>query len=399
MKIYLDPVGGLAGDMFIAALVDAWPEIESELRHVIAVLPLPADLRPEVINFTDRALSGRQFRVVIPAHDHHPPAVRWWEIRHLLGNAALPSAVVERAQSIFALLAGAEAQVHGVPEDDVSFHEVGAWDSIVDIVAAAHLIEALGATEWSCGSLPLGSGRVPTAHGLLPVPTPATVLLLKGFPVFQDGLAGERITPTGAAILRHLTPSFAPLAQPSTLVRCGTGFGSRHLQGIANILRVLAFENTRDTWINENIIVIDFEVDDQSAEDLAVGLERLRAAAGVLDVVQSAVIGKKGRLASHVEILLKPEHLNSVIDACFIETTTIGLRWRDERRALLERRLEPELVDETNLEVKIANRPAGKITAKADIENAARAAVGHAARADLRYRAEDQALAREQGRD
>ncbi len=242
MKIYLDPVGGLAGDMFIAALVDAWPELEDELKRGLSSLPLPSGSRPAIVSFSDHGLSGRQFRLAVPEPDHAPPAIRWQEIRQLVAEAPLPSAVIGRAQSIFARLADAEAKVHNEPVGDVTFHEIGAWDSIVDIVGAALLIEALGADEWSCGPLPLGFGQVETAHGLLPVPAPATVYLLKGFPVFQDDLAGERVTPTGAAILRELDPKFEALAQPSTLVSCGMGFGTRRFAGMGNVLRVFAFD-------------------------------------------------------------------------------------------------------------------------------------------------------------
>ena len=169
----------------------------------------------------DTALAGTRFKVSRPADDDHGH-VRLADVSERLEAARLAPAVRTRALAIFTLLAEAEGAVHGTDPAEVTFHEVGAWDSTVDIVAAAFLIEALGPARWSCGAIPLGSGRVRCAHGLLPVPAPAVVHLLRGLATHDDGIGGERVTPTGAAILKHLAPDQAPARESETLV------GGRH---------------------------------------------------------------------------------------------------------------------------------------------------------------------------
>ena len=229
--------------------------------------------------------------------------------------------------------------MHGILVEDVTFHEVGAWDSIADVVCAAWLIDSLEPASWSCAPLPLGGGLVRTAHGMLPVPAPATALLLRGFPSRHDGVEGERVTPTGAAILRHLEPAFDLAGLEGRIAGTGHGFGTRRLPGMSNVLRALVLEPVHEphAWREETIGVCSFEVDDQTAEDLAVGLDRLRAADGVLDVVQTPVIGKKGRMAASVRVLARPAVREPLIERCFAETATLGVRWQTVRRAALER--------------------------------------------------------------
>ncbi|KGM30320.1 nickel pincer cofactor biosynthesis protein LarC, partial [Inquilinus limosus] len=195
MELHLDPVGGLAGDMFIAALLDLFPEHEAGLHGSLARTGLLASVTARLAPHNDGVLAGRRFLVERQGgagggHDH----VAWRRIREELEASALDPAVRDHAIAIFRHLAEAEARVHGVAVEAVSFHEVGAWDSIADIVGAAHLIAAVGATRWTVGAIPLGSGRVRTAHGPLPVPAPATALLLQGFAVIDDGVGGERVT-------------------------------------------------------------------------------------------------------------------------------------------------------------------------------------------------------------
>ncbi len=217
--------------------------------------------------------------------------------------------------------------MHGVPADAVAFHEVGAIDSIADIVAAAAIIAAIGPARWTIASVPIGGGTIRTAHGIMPVPAPATALLLEGFALHDDGVSGERVTPTGAAILRYLRCDTADAAG-GTLRRSGYGFGTRRLPGISNCLRALVFDTHEAKAVagHRELAVISFEVDDQSGEDLATGLDRVRAAPGVHDVVQMPAFGKKSRLAVHVQVLTRPDTLDDVVRLCFQETTTIGLR-------------------------------------------------------------------------
>ena len=286
--------------------------------------------------------------------------------------------------------------MHGIPVEAVAFHEVGAFDSIADIVAAAHLIAALEARSWSVSALPLGSGRVRTQHGPLPVPAPATTLLLDGFSTLDDGVPGERVTPTGAAILRHLCGDAPGWGRPRGILgRTGIGFGTKVLPGLSNCLRALVLEEDAASGPGRrDLAVIAFEVDDQSGEDLAMGLDRLRVAPGILDVVQAPVLGKKGRMMAHIQALVRPEGLEAAIAACFRETTTIGLRYHRVEGAVLDR--ESRTVEQAGqpVRVKVVDRPGGR-TAKAEADDALDHA-GHAARATLRREAERRALEQEQ---
>ncbi len=448
MQIHLDALGGVAGDMFVAALLDAFPEHEAGVaRDVRAAL---AEAAPDaaarvacaLTPHSDGILTGRRFKVTRdgrpaeedgPAghghgghqhgahshgdhhhhdhahhdhahhgHDHHDhgptsPARHghrhWSQIRDGLRRADLSPGVAAHALGIFGVLAEAEARVHGIAVADVAFHEVGAWDSIADIVAAAHLAAALNPTAWTVSALPLGGGRVNTQHGPLPVPAPATTLLLEGFAMLDDGIPGERVTPTGAAILRHLCGGATRQAGPRILSRSGTGFGGRRLPGISNCLRALAFaEEPGAIEGHRDIGVIEFEVDDQTAEDLAQGLDRLRAHDDVLDAVQMPVFGKKGRMMTHVRVLSRASGVAAAIGACFRETTTIGLRYRIVAGVALERESVTVAAGGRDIRVKTVARPGGR-TAKAEADDAL-AGEDHAARARLRRTAEGLALER-----
>ena len=416
MQIHLDAVGGMAGDMFVAALLDAFPEHAEGVSASVRAASR-AGVACRVLAHNDGVLQGSRFLVSGPdepapalhrhahAHDHghdhdhgrasaqrhdHRP---WSEIRDALAHADLDAAVREHALAIFGHLAEAEARVHGIPVEQVAFHEVGAWDSIADIAAAAHLVAALGATRWSVGALPLGSGFVRTQHGLLPVPAPATARLLQGFPTRDDGVPGERVTPTGAAILRHLCGGSGPApAGPRVLGRCGVGFGTKRLAGLSNCVRVLAFDEAAAVRHPDHreIAVIEFEVDDQSGEDLAMGLDRLRMRDDVLDVVQMPAFGKKGRMMAHIRLLARSDALDAVADACFSETATIGLRHAIVAGRALPRRAATVAVAGRSVRVKLAERPGGR-TAKAEADDAI-GHEGHAARTALRREAERLAL-------
>lgn len=388
MHYHFDPVGGIAGDMFVAALLDLNPERAAGAVAATRAAGLATDVSLAHHAFTDGILSGSRFTVAAPPVGPHHDHVHWSGLRSQLAASALAPAVRDRAIDIFTHLADAEARVHDKPVAEVEFHEVGAWDSIADIVAAAFLIEAIGAATWSIGAIPLGSGRVRSAHGLLPVPAPATALLLAGLPVFDDGFAGERVTPTGAAIIRHLDPAVGVGKQARVLRQCGYGFGTRTFEGMSNVLRVLEFENTGpETTLRDRVSVIEFEVDDQTPEDLARGLDVLRAMEGVIDIVQSAVVGKHGRLGTMIRILADPAQVAAVGDGCFRETTTLGVRLQTQERIILRRR-DVTVADAIN--VKIAQRPDGA-TAKAQLSDVARGE-NHAGRERIRRQAEAAAL-------
>ncbi|MCJ2022498.1 LarC family nickel insertion protein [Methylobacterium sp. E-065] len=416
MHIHLDALGGVAGDMFAAALLDAFPEHQDGVGASIRAVDarIACALHPH----NDGILRGARFSVSGPGdapehrpdhgHHHHPHHGHdhghahdhghrpWSEIRAALTEADLAPAVRAQALGIFGHLADAEARVHGIAVDAVAFHEVGAFDSIADIVAAAHLIAALEVRSWSVSALPLGSGRVRTQHGPLPVPAPATTLLLDGFSTLDDGVPGERVTPTGAAILRHLCGDDPVRGRPRGILgRTGIGFGTKVLPGLSNCLRALVLEDgTAAAPGRRDLAVIAFEIDDQSGEDLAMGLDCLRAEPGILDVVQAPVLGKKGRMMAHIQALVRPESLEAAIAACFRETTTIGLRYHRVEGAVLDR--ESHTVEQAGrpVRVKVVDRPGGR-TAKAEADDA-RDHAGHAARASLRREAERLALKQEQ---
>jgi pyridinium-3,5-bisthiocarboxylic acid mononucleotide nickel chelatase len=453
MHLHFDPVGGAAGDMFIAALLHAFPEHRDGLFAAIRAAGVPRAIGLRLLEHTDAAMSGLRFDVIEtppPVAAAPPPAAartayrpvgakatqptvtallarlrhahghshsasdrahddrhnnvhahrQWSDIRAQLLSSPLPPPVLKHALGIFTLIAEAEAKIHGVTPAEVSFHEVGAWDSIADVAGAAFLIDAIGAQTYSCAPLPLGSGRVHTAHGELPVPVPAAAALLTGLATFDDGRAGERVTPTGAAILRYLNPAPGPGTAPRTLARSGTGFGTKRFAGISNVLRVLVFEEAEGAMTTEHVAQIEFDVDDQTPEDLAVGLDRLRALPGVLDVVQMPVFGKKGRIAAHVRVLAQPHALAEAVRACFSETTTIGLRHQSLQRTTLARRALVTQVSaqigERDVAVKIVERPAGlsteaEITGKAEMDAVAGAG-DHAERQRLRESAVHKAL-------
>lgn len=398
--IHLHPLGGAAGDMFVACLLDAFPEHRAAAVEAAEAL---AHVGCRLLAHGDGTLTGSRFVVEDAPHGHGHSHAHWRSIHARLEDSSLAPAVRAHAVGIFAVLAEAEGRIHGVPADAVTFHEVGAADSVADIVAAAAVIEAVGPARWSVAPLPLGSGTVQTAHGTMPVPAPATALLLEGFAMHDDGIAGERVTPTGAAILRYLECGATAPAR-GTLRRSGYGFGTRRLPGVSNCLRALVFEDGAAASApgHRELAVISFEVDDQSGEDLANGLERLRALPGVHDVLQMAAFGKKSRLAVHVQVLAAPDALDAAVEACFQETTTIGLRTHTVEGRALARRFAAVEVDGQKATVKLVERPgedgATVVTGKAEADHL-RPVASHAARVRLRQQAEQLAVSRNQDSD
>lgn len=386
LRLHFDPVGGIAGDMVCAALLDAFPEHLDGLRATIAALGPPAGWSVE-LEIVAEPIRGRRFRVVLPERPDHRHR-HWRDIRAMLEERLDDVAVRGRALAIFTRLAEGEARVHGVAVDVVEFHEVGDWDSVIDVVGAAYLLERIGVTAAGCSALPLGGGTVRTAHGELPVPAPATLALLEGFTWQEDGVGGERVTPTGAAILVALA---RPAQLPGGILRAvGTGYGTRRLGARPNCLRTLFFDAGAPVVATETLLELAFDVDDQAAEDLADALARLRVVEGVVDVRLLPALGKRGRLVQGVRVLLHPAALAEAIDRCLRDTTTIGLRWHAVERAVLSRRLVEVEVEGRRMQVKIVDRPGG---ATAKVESRALADVADVAeRARLRRLAEAAAL-------
>jgi uncharacterized protein (TIGR00299 family) protein len=398
MHIHLDAIGGVAGDMFVAAVLDAFPDLRDGMLGAIAAAGLPSGIVCRVVEHRDDVLTGLRFLVEEPAYREREVGSRYLgpvehrhipfrEIRARLESASLSAGVKRRAVAIFTALAEVEGKVHGMATEEVTFHELGGWDSVADMVGAAFLIDALAAT-WSVSALPKGNGRVQIDHGWLPVPTPATTLLLQGFELFDDGLAGERITPTGAAILKHLGAVQTSDRRPRRLLRTGTGFGTKTFPGLSNVLRLLVFEDATSTLAADRVARVEFEIDDQTPEDLAIGLDRLRAHPSVIDVLQMSAFGKKGRMAAHIQILAEPDNLESVFEVCFAETTTLGLRWQLIERRILERAHETVEVDGRSVRVKTAQRP-GAVTAKAESDDLLSLKGGRVEREGVRRAAEN----------
>ncbi|KKM86574.1 hypothetical protein LCGC14_1277620 [marine sediment metagenome] len=378
LRLRLDPVGGIAGDMAAAALLDSFPDAVDAVARGLSALPLPAELSWQHLKVSVAGLQGQRFEVTLAgkhegaaAHDARHSHRHHADIRAMLTGGALPAPVAAHADAIFDHLARAEAQVHGCAVADVAFHEVGAWDSIVDIVTVAAILAEIGPAQWFCGPVPLGHGTVWTEHGRIPVPAPATALLLQGMLTHDDGIGGERVTPTGAAILRHLAPDQGPMG-PARLRHSGTGFGQREVPGHINALRVLVFDGAGPETgpPQEQIARLGFELDDQTPEEIATALDRLRAHPGVQDVVSLPVMGKKGRLAQRIEILAAPEGLPQLLTLCFDETTTLGIRHETLWRSILPRRADRVETAQGTLRVKIADRPGGP-TVKAEADDLA----------------------------
>lgn len=363
-------IGGIAGDMFAAALVDLEPALAAVCRETVnAIAGLPDDISIEIRahdkagRFGHRLQVSRQSAKTGKQASH--PHLSHREARRIVTRSDLPAAVQRRATDIFALLAAAEGFVHDMPADDVVFHEVGGWDSVVDIILAARLIEEVGKVSWQCGTVPIGSGSVECAHGTLPVPAPAVVELLKGMAVQQDGRQGERVTPTGAAILRHLQPRQVRGVPAARMLAAGSGFGSRQFEGLANVLRVFRLEESLAA--TDRVMSLEFDIDDQTPEDLAIALDDLRATKGVLDVAQIPALGKKGRLLAMIRVLVEPEIAGSICNQILSATSTLGVRYHELERATLDRR-ELKFQGES-ASLKVVRRPDGNVTAKMDADS------------------------------
>lgn len=392
MHLHLDAIGGVAGDMFAAALTDAFPGLRAGLLETLRQVGLPAEIACGFEAHNDGVLSGSRFTVAIPkrligeSSQAHTPFA---DIKSRINASSIDAQVKERAIDIFQRLAEVEAKIHGTTIDEVGFHELGGWDSVADMVGAAYLIDALKVKSCTVSKLPLGSGRVKTSHGPLPVPVPAVARLLEGFDFIDDAIPGERITPTGAAILRHLG-AHQGTRKGGHLSHTGYGFGTKRFAGISNVLRVLVLEETSSAP-SKHIGRITFEVDDQTPEDLAIGLDRIREMAGVVDVIQLAAFGKKGRMSVQVQVLAQPSCVDAVCEACLKETTTLGVRHEILQRVTLARIQTSVQAGGNSVRVKLAERPQGT-TVKTESDDVRKVAGNRAERDSIRKVASLRAL-------
>lgn len=360
---YLECFSGISGDMLLGALVDAGVPF-SCLEETAAALKVGARL--EMRKVSRGGLAGTKVDVIAPgevahdaghthgphtheahshshvedAHEHshahtHTAHRPLSAILKIIRSAPLSETVRQRSMRAFQLLGEAEAAIHCVPVEEVHFHEVGAVDTIIDIVCSAAGAEALGVDLWLASPLNVGSGTVVCQHGTLPVPAPATLALLGDAPVYSAGPSMERVTPTGAAVLRMLDVRYAPLPAMRVL-KTGYGAGGRETAGQPNLLRLLVGEEAAVSAATEEIAIIESVIDDSSPQVLAYVSEKLLEA-GAWDVYRIPVQMKKGRTGMQITVLCRPDLVPALRDLIFRETTTIGLHWRIENKIALAR--------------------------------------------------------------
>ena len=426
---YLECFSGISGDMLLGALVDAGVPFESLAKTAEA---LNVGARLEMRQVMRGGITGTKVDVITPdgpaeaadhsheahshtghsdhehphhdhQHDHghaheehtHSPAPAETSHKHaehshaphrhlsailkIIDNAPLSSAVKTRAKNAFQLLGEAEAGIHSIPVEKVHFHEVGAVDTIADIVCAAAGAEFLAIDQWIASPLNVGSGTVKCQHGTLPVPAPATLALLGDAPVYAAGPPMERVTPTGAAILRMLDVRYDKL--PAMRVKAtGYGAGGKDTPGEPNLLRLLVGESaelTAESTDSEPIAVIETVIDDSNPQVLAY-VSELLLERGAWDVYRVAVQMKKGRTGVQMTVLCRPDLVPALEEIIFRETTTIGLHWRTEKKQSLKRDWIEVKTTWGPVRIKVARWPSGQIAnASPEYEDCKKLATGH----------------------
>jgi len=366
MKIaYFDCFSGISGDMTLGALVDAGVELsalEAELRR----LNLP-NWKISAEKVKRGAIFATQVKVEAAETHHHRGLT---EILRLIAQANLALRIADRATRIFRRLGEAEAKVHQVDIEKVHFHEVGAVDAIIDIVGAAIGFELLGIDEFACSSLDVGAGNVKTAHGILPVPAPATAELLRGSPTYSSGILKELVTPTGAAIATTLATRFGDMA-PINLQSIGYGAGSADLAARPNILRLLIGDavgmEKGERW-DLPVTVIEANLDDMNPQIYGYFVEQALDA-GALDVFSTPVQMKKNRPGILVTLLCESASENKLIDLIFRETTTIGVRTHEVRRRTLEREIVPVATPLGEVRMKVSRMNGTMLNATPEYED------------------------------
>jgi hypothetical protein len=420
---YLECFSGISGDMLLGALVDAGVPFGSLAETAVA---LNVGARLEMRKVSRGGLAATKVDVITPegsaneaedsqaehshahseeAHTHshgeqshthshestapapvqkkvehsHAPHRHLSSILKIIEAAPLSDAVKARSSRAFQMLGEAEAAIHSIPIEKVHFHEVGAVDTIVDIVCSAAGAELLGVERWMASPLNVGSGTVKCQHGTLPVPAPATLALLGDAPVYAAGPPMERVTPTGAAVLRMLDVRYETL--PAMRVKAtGYGAGGRETPGEPNLLRLLVGEAAGDAAESsavEPIAVIETVIDDSNPQVLAYVCELLLEA-GAWDVYRVAVQMKKGRTGVQVTILCRPDLVPALEEILFRETTTIGLHWRLESKSSLKREFVNVSTSWGDVSIKVARWPNGKIAnASPEYEDCRKLATQH----------------------
>lgn len=350
---YLDCAAGISGDMLLGALIDVgWPE--QNLRTLIEKLKL-GDVQVKIERVSKRGISATQIQILSPLHQPHRGL---HDLSSIVMQADLPQRVQQRAISALQLLAEAESQVHGVPVERIHFHEVGAVDTIVDIVGALVAFDELQIDEIHCGALPWSRGTVKTEHGMLPVPPPAVALLLRDVPVVGVDIDGETVTPTGATLARTITKKFGPM--PSMKVeRVGYGSGMRDWPDRPNVLRLTIGETADSENLHvEQLAVLSCNIDDMNPQWYEPLMKKLYDA-GALDVWLTPVQMKKNRPATMIQLLCQSADTDDLRDLLLRHTSTLGVRETTVNRYSLPRRIESVQTPYGIVRVKIATLPDG----------------------------------------
>ncbi len=348
--LYLDCFAGIAGDMFIGALLNLVPDkkiLAEGIKKIRALNPEEYELIIE--ETTKNGLAGINFDVKLN-HEHHHEHEHNHEHHHrhladieeMISSSGLSLTVKREVLRAFSILAEAEAHVHGTTPDKIHFHEVGAVDSIIDITGAFILMEALGWPRVLCSPINTGSGTVECAHGVLPVPAPATEYLLHGLPVFAQGSPMERTTPTGALLAKILADGFSAIPN-GKIIASGFGFGNRESDDMPNALRALLIDTSSETEINglvrEKISLLECNIDDMNPQDYESVIEKLFAAEA-LDVWTENIFMKKNRPAVKLCCLARPEDVMKFSEIILKNTTSQGVRFSEFDRLRLKWKIE-----------------------------------------------------------
>jgi uncharacterized protein (TIGR00299 family) protein len=370
--LYFDCFSGAAGDMILGSLIDAGVPLAA-VKEALGSLGVEGwDVTAEQV--VKCGITATKFRVhaaVVAGggHRHYHLA----GIKKRIDQSALSETGRARAKALFDRLAEAEAAIHAMPVERVHLHEVGALDSIVDIVGSVFAMEWLGAERVVVSPINVGSGTVDTAHGRYPVPAPATLRLLNGAPIYGGAVAAELLTPTGALILSDYAAAFGPMP-PLHVDRVGYGAGDRDLDGTPNVLRVIVGHSA--TSGGHRVAVIECEIDDMNPQIFGVLMDRLYEA-GALDVFYAAVQMKKNRPGTLLTMISHPGDRERLVDLVFRETTTIGVRHIEMARDCLER--ETVTVDTAfgPVRFKVARRDGQVLNAQPEFDDLVRLAAAH----------------------
>ena len=334
MKIaYFDCFSGISGDMTVGALLDAGLKVET-LEKELKKLGL-SGYQLEVNKVVKKGISATQFKVKIKEEGVER---RFKDILTILEKSKLDEEIKKETKKIFFNIAQAESKIHRKDIDKIHFHEIGGLDSIIDITSAVIGIKTLGIEEIHSSALPMGKGFVKCAHGVIPVPAPATLELLKNIPTYSGGIESEMITPTGAAIIGTLAKSFRerPLMK---VERIGYGAGEKEFT-IPNLLRVsigekiLKDENLKDGYVSDKAVLIETNIDDMNPEFYDYIMDQLFSQ-GALDVFLTPIQMKKNRPAHMISIIVYEQNLKEILEVLFSESTTLGVRIREIKRLRL----------------------------------------------------------------